>query len=197
MSQFFSLKRDLAELEQMTERIEDYLVGDKLFLPLAGNYSRKATMPQLTLGALLLRRRRLETLRSTLELKLQRRLDAALARHDAAQSEWTLHYGDKLRQEAPARARQMRAFFRDCQENPAGCAAAYPAEALRRTLVQESLLAMDEFGYDKRDILPAVTQTDTALRRILKPGPFIWSPLCQAAYPSRVFWWLYSVPFKN
>lgn len=194
MSRNYSIRRDLSQLEQMTDRLEDYLVGDQLYLPLAGNYSRASSMPQLTLGALLLRRRRLTALRATLEQKQQLRLDAAASKHAAIQAEWTLHYGEKLKQEVPSRLSQMAAFFRDCKDNPAGAAAAYPPEALRRTFVQEIILAMAEFGYDEKDISPRVGRADTALRRVLQAGPFIWSPEMESVYPRPVFWWLYAMP---
>ncbi len=194
MSRDYSLARDLAELEQMTERLGDYVLGDKLYLPLSAAYSRRSRLPQLSAGALLLRRRRLMRLRWSLSDSQQSRLSKALRRHDVVQREWTLHYENKLKGEAPARLKQMRAFFRDCQENPSGCASAYPPEALRRTMAAEILLAMDAFGYDKRELLPGVEQTDLALRRLLHAGEFIWSPLLAPAYPRDDFWWLYGSP---
>ncbi len=194
MSRELSLQRDLAELEHMVERLADYVLGDRLYLPLAAGYSRRSTAPQLTIGALLLRRRRLLRLRPSLNPKQQGRLDSALARHDAVQSEWTLHYENKLKQEVPARLTQMRGFFRDCQENPTGCAAAYPAEALRRTIAQEILLAMDEFDYDKGELMSGIERTDIALRRLLYADAFLWSVTLKPVYPPSVFWWLYSRP---
>ncbi len=194
MSQEYSLARDLAELEGMVERLADYALGDRLYLPLAAGYSRRSTTPQLTIGALLLRRRRLSRLRPSLNPKQQARLDSALARHDAVQSEWSLHYENKLKQEVPARLKQMTGFFRDCQENPTGCASAYPPEALRRTIVQEILLAMDEFAYDKRELMAGVERTDIALRRLLHADVFLWSATLKPVYSPSVFWWLYSRP---
>ncbi len=122
------------------------------------------------------------------------RLDAALRQQGQAQAEWTLHYEKKLKQEAPSRLKVMRAFFADCSESPRDCAPAYPVEALRRTLVQEILLAMEEFGYDASELTAAVQQTDVALRRILRAGDFIWSERLAAVYPREVFWWLYGSP---
>lgn len=194
MSREYSLARDLNEFEQMIERLQDYVLGDKLYLPLSAAYSRAATLPQLSLGVLLLRRRRLMRLRASLNPKQRERLEAALVQHDAVQDEWTLHYENKLKLEAPARLKQMRAFFRDCQENPAGCASAYPLEALRRTIVQEILLAMDEFGYGKPGLMANVAQTDIALRRLLHAGRFIWSARLEPVYSRPDFWWLHGNP---
>ena len=88
----------------------------------------------------------------------------------------------------------MRGFFLDCSQNPRDCDAAYPVEALRRTIVQEILLAMDEFSYDKREMQALALQNDMALRRLLRASAFIWSPILESVYPQETFWWLYQRP---
>ncbi len=194
MSSRYSLPRDLDEVEQMVERLEDYLLGDAMYLPIGSSFFRQSSTPQMTLGALLLRRRRLCRLRSKLKRADGFRLNAALAHHDQQQREWTLHYEKKLRQEVPARLRVMAGFFRECSENPRDCAGAYPVEALRRSIIQEILLAMAEFGYERGDLSAAVRPADQALRRILHAGEFIWSPVLEEVYPRATFWWLYGSP---
>ena len=148
----------------------------------------------MTLGALLLRRRRLRRLRSKMKRADAIRLDAALAQHDELQQEWTLHYEKKLRQEVPSRLKVMAGFFRECSESPRDCAGAYPVEALRRSIIQEIMLAVAEFGYDKGNLSAAISPADQALRRILHAGAFIWSPDLEAVYPRATFWWLYGSP---
>ncbi len=196
MSTKFDLERDLSQLERMTENLSEYLLGAALYMPVGG-FFRASTMPQLTLGALLLRRRRLSELRSDLKRAQAARLDAALRLHDQAQTEWTLHYEQKLQREIPSRLKVMRGFFADCSESPRDCAAAYPVEALRRTIVQEILLAMDDFGYDASELAAPVRQTDMALRRIPRAGEFIWSYRLESVYPRERFWWLYGGPGVN
>lgn len=193
MSAKYDLERDLSQLEEMTERLSDYLLGAALYMPVGG-FFRAATMPQLTLGALFLRRRRLSELRASLKREQAARLDAALQIHDQARAEWTLHYERKLKQEVPSRLSLMRAFFADCSESPRDCASAYPVEALRRTIVQEIMLVMDEFGYDSGELGASLRQTDATLRRILRAGDFIWSARLACAYPREGFWWLYGSP---
>ena len=194
MTRQYSLERDLSELEAMVERLGDYVLGDKLFLPLTVSYARRSVTPQLSMGAMLLRRRRLGCLRESLRSTQLSRLNAALDQHDALQREWSLHYEKKLKAELPARIRQMGAFFRDCKESPAACAATYPAEALRRTLMQEILLALAEFGYASGETRAKVEPVDVALRRLLRPGNFIWASSLEAVYPKREFWWLHGSP---
>ena len=194
MSNRYSLERDLDELERMVERLGDYLLGDAMYLPVGGGFFRGASTPQMTIGALLLRRRRLTRLRAKLKRKDGSRLDEALTQHERLQREWTLHYEKKLQREVPMRLKLMAGFFRECSENPRDCAGAYPVEALRRTIVQEILIAMEEFGCDKRESAAAVGQADQALRRLLQAGEFIWSPMLEMVYPKAKFWWLYGCP---
>ena len=194
MSARYSLTRDLDEFERMVERLDDYLLGDAMYLPVGGGFFRGSTTPQMTLGALLLRRRRLSRLRAKLKRTDGFRLDDALAQHDDLQREWTLHYEQKLQREVPMRLKLMAAFFRECSDNPRECAGAYAVEALRRTIVQEILDAMDDFGYDKRETTAGVQRADQALRQLLHAGEFIWSPLLEPVYPRETFWWLYGRP---
>lgn len=194
MSSRYSLARDLDELEQMIERLGDYLLGDEMYLSIGGGVFRGSSTPQMTIGALLLRRRRLSHLHAKLKRADGFRLDAALAQHDNLQREWTLHYEKKLQREVPMRLKVMAGFFRECSENPRDCGGAYPVEALRRTIVQEILIALDEFGYEKREAAAALRPADQALRRLLHAGDFIWSPVLEAVYPSAIFWWLYGRP---
>ena len=154
-----------------------------------------AATPQLTIGNLLLRRRRLSQLRAELDAKQDARLEAALSQHGTLQREWTRHYEDKLKQELPARLESYcRSFLFDCSENPRNCAAVYPVEALRRTVMQEILLALDEFGYDRDDAATQVDVADVALRRVLQAGDFIWSADLETVYLRERFWWLYGSP---
>ncbi len=194
MSSRYSIERDLHEFEQMVERLGDYLLGDAMYLPVGGGFFRGSSTPQMTIGATLIRRRRLRQLRAKLKRADGRRLDAALAQHDDLQREWTLHYEQKLQREVPMRLKVMAGFFRECSENPRDCAGAYPVEALRRAIVQEILLAMSEFDYDKSGAVVSARPVDQGLRRLLHPSGFIWSPPLESVYPKATFWWLYGNP---
>ena len=194
MSSNYSLKRDLQELAQMGDKLHEYILGDALYMPVSGGFFRGSSTPQLTTGAFLLRRRRLSQLRDELDAAAQAQLDATLAQHDDIQREWRMHYEKKLQQEVDSRLKMMVAFFRECSESPRDCAAAYPVEAMRRTIVQEILLAMDEFDFDKSEFFPKVRHCDSGLRRYFRSGEFIWSSQLEPVYPREVFWWLYGAP---
>lgn len=193
MSANYSIKRDLIELINMSRKLKEYILGDALYMPVGGGFFRGNT-PDLTIGAFLLRRRRLTLLRDRLELEAQAELDAALAQHDSLQGGWRLHYERKLAREVISRLKLIGAFIRDCAENPRDCASAYPVEAMRRTILGEILLAMDEFDYDRRELMTRIHHADAALRRYFRPGPFIWAAELEAVYSSESFWWLYGLP---
>ncbi len=178
----------------MSGKLRDYLLGDALYGPVGGGFLRGSGSPQLIIGALLLRRRRLSLLRDSLEAAAQAQLDAALDHHDTIQREWTLHYEKKLRQEASSRLKLLAAFIRDCGERPRDCAGAYPVEAMRRTITQEIMLAMDEFAYDKGESLSEAGRIDAGLRRHFNAGEFIWDPRLASVYLRAMFWWLYGKP---
>ena len=197
MSSNYTIKRDLEELVQMSDKLREYILSDALYMPVSGGFFRGGGTPQLTTGALLLRRRRLSLLRDALDAAAQARLDATVAQHDEIQREWTLHYEKKLQQEVNSRLKMMVAFFRECSESPRDCAAAYPVEAMRRTIVQEIMLAMDEFDYDRRELLPKIQHCDAGLLRYLRPSAFIWAPQLELVYPRAIFWWLFSESAAN
>ena len=188
MSANYSLDRDLHEIVQMGASLRVYILGDKLYLPVGGG------LPQLTLGAFLLRRRRLKHFRDEMNAAQQAMLDKALGKHEALRRAWPLHCETKLKREASSRLRSIRAFLRECEESRGDCAAAYPVEAARRTLVQEILVAMDDFGCDKNELMAAVRQSDLALRPWITASAFIWSPRLKPVYPRQPFWWLYGRP---
>jgi len=188
MSANYSLERDLHEIVQMGASLRVYLLGDQLYLAVGGG------LPQLTLGAFLLRRRRLKHFRDEMNAARQAMLDKALGKHEALRRAWPLHYETKLKREASSRLRALHGFFRECEESGGDCAAAYPVEAARRTLVQEILMSMDDFGWDKHELMAAVRQSDFALRSWLTASAFIWSPKLASVYPRDVFWWLYGRP---
>ncbi len=194
VSSNYSFKRDLNELVQMGDKLGEYILGDALYMPVSGGFFRAGGTPQLTTGAFLLRRRRLTLLRDELDARQRALLDATLKQHDDTQHEWTLHYEKKLQQEVNSRLKMMVAFFRECSESPRDCAAAYPVEAMRRTIVQEIMLAMDEFDYDQREFSPKVQHCDAGLRRYLRSSAFIWAPQLEPIYPRAIFWWLYAGP---
>lgn len=194
MSDTYSFERDLKEAEAMVKALASYVRQDALYGTVGGMFS-SGNMPSLTVGALLMRLRRLDVLRDELDGGQAARLDTAMTQNETVAAEWSLHYTGKVEREAKSRLDAMRTFFDECRSNPRQCAAIYKPEALRRTIVQELLLAMDELDMEADGELDRkLHMIDQSLRRWLIPADFLWSPQIEAAYSKETFWWLYQHP---
>ena len=109
MSGNYQFRRDVDEAVAMADALETYIRGDSLYgVTSAGLFSG---MPSMTVGALLLRLRRLDTLRDNLDDRLVKRLDVAIEKYELARNEWAIHYEAKIPQEAHSRIDAMKTFF--------------------------------------------------------------------------------------
>lgn len=193
MSSNYQLETDLKEAAAMANHLEDYVRGDQLYGK-AGN-SFFSSMPSLTVGALLMRLRRLDALRGQLKGRGEKQLEQTVEAWTDVREEWTHHYEQKMLREAHSRIDAMKAFFQECSKNMSQCAAIYRPELLRRTIVQELLREMDAMNTEKDDALDRdIKAADSKLRTFLRPDTFQWSEMLQPIYPQNEFWWLYQKP---
>jgi hypothetical protein len=199
MSENYNVERDLKEAEAMASALDSYVRGSALYGSVSGGMFASGTMPSLTVGALLMRLRRLDVLYDDdLSMEQRKRLKAAMRQNETVAREWHVHYIEKLTREAKSRLDAMQAFFEECRSSPKTCANGYRPEALRRTVVQEILLAMPELGIEADDDLRAkIRLTDQQLRAVLMPGDFMWSSELERAYDPDEFWWLYRRPIEG
>lgn len=181
--QNYSIDSDLKEAQAMTAALTPYIYEEELYGKIG------ASMPRLTLGAILLRLHRLQALRGQMNAEQSALLDQIQAQNDNARSEWGSHYVKKLEQEIGARTRDMQAYLKECREDPKLCAGSYMPEALRRTMIQEILNVSPN-----SDARMKVKEVDSGLRRVARNADFIWSEMLRPAYPKETYWWLYSRP---
>jgi hypothetical protein len=194
MSKSYAIDRDLQELAKMGDALAKYIPSDTLYMSVSGGFFSASTMPQLTIGAFLMRARRLTHLCQQLTPTQQATLDHAIAQHDDVRKEWAVHYEKKAVREGLSRLKSMTEFFRECRDSLKLCANSYGTEALRRTIVQELLIAMSDYGYDTSEIIAQTRTTDGELRRWITESGFFWDSQLQAIYPRDTFWWLYGQP---
>lgn len=196
MTEHYNLEQDLREAEAMVNGLERYLEGDQLYGSAgSGGIFGSGTLPALTIGALLLRLRRLEHLRGQLSAAQQARLDAAAAAHEAVRRAHTVRYSERLLHEAHSRLDAMRTFFQEAAENPASAAAIYRPELLRRTIVQEILPALAQLRVSADDLTAKLRRTDAQLGGVAgQPAGFQWDAALAPVYPRETFWWLYQKP---
>lgn len=191
MSTNYRIAKDLKEAEAMVNNLADYLPGSDLYGNTGGVFSN---MPSLTVGALLLRLRRLTTLRDQLDQRQASKLDAALDKHAQIEADWLDHYNEKLVREAKSRIDAMEGFFSECIGDVARCAIIYRPELLRRTIVQEIIAAMQERRLQDGELEDAVRAADGRLRAFLREEGFQWDQQLRPVYPEQPFWWLYQRP---
>jgi hypothetical protein len=187
------LDRDLSEARDMVDGLVEYVRGDQLYGSIGGLFG-SGNKPALTVGALLLRLRRLRALHDRLSESQRARLASTEAAHDKARTEWKRHYDEKLLREANSRLDAMRTWFEECSNNPRACAANYLPEALRRTIVQEIVVAMEQYGIASQSLMEKLRGTDSRLRRYAQTTDFIWAAELASVYPKDPFWWLYARP---
>lgn len=195
MSENYSIQQDLKEAEAMAKALVPYVHQDNLYGNVGGGgLFSGGSMPSLTIGALLMRIRRLDALSDQMNEKDRARLHKVQHRNAEVLEEWRAHYVGKLTREANSRLDAMRTFFQECAENMRLCAGAYKPEALRRTIVQEIAIKLSELGVEDEDLQQKMRGTDGQLRRYVQPSEFLWDDTLETVYPQREFWWLYNRP---
>jgi len=192
-TQAFNLAKDLREAAAMGEAFKDYVREKPLYGTIGGG-GFGSTMPRLTIGAFMLRLRRLHHLSDQLTDSQQAALQRIDAQFQAVESEWRVHFEEKLVHEAHSRLDAMREFFRECMENRQLCASAYGVEAQRRTLIQEVVRLIEDHGLDDDDLQNKIKDRDGQLRGFVEPVDFLWAVELQPVYPADEFWWLYAAP---
>lgn len=199
MSNSYDIDRDLQEASAMVNGLEHYVHQDALYGSVGGmGFFAASNMPSLTTGALLMRIRRLQVLDDAGELsdKQRDRLQKIVAAHGKVYRENRTHYEAKLLREAKSRLKAMSQFFEECHASPRACAQNYRPEALRRTIAQEAIIALDESGVEMDAELKQVkNQMDSRLRQYAaEPTDFLLDEALKEAYPQETFWWLYHRP---
>jgi hypothetical protein len=188
-----NLERDLKEAADMAAGLADYVRGDQVYGSMGGMFG-SGTQPALTIGALLLRLRRLHALEGKLTDAQRQQLIATDAQRAATERDWAVHYDEKLLREANSRLDAMRAYFEECSQSPRQCANSYLPEAMRRTIVQELIIEMDKRSVASEELARKLRDSDGKLRRYAQPSEFVWTQDLAPVYPKSDFWWLYMRP---
>lgn len=191
MSNPYVLEKDLREVVALAENLEPYVRGRELYGNAGGAFG---SLPSLTVGAVLLRLRRLHALHGQLNDSQRASLERAQQHYQQTKKTWRVHWQEKALREANSRLDAMRAFFQECANSARACANNYLPEVLRRTIVQELLIELEAEKVFDAQLDEKRKHTDGKLRGLLRPCPFIWAEVLQPVYPSETFWWLYQRP---
>jgi hypothetical protein len=164
----YDINRDLKEVSAMVKALENYLKQDVLYGSVSGGFLSFSAMPSLTVGAILMRLRRLQALDEARELDDKQRdsLRDVVKQHGDIYTQNRRLYEAKLTREATSRLKAIETFFEECFKDPQSCPRNYRPEAMRRTIVQEVLFRMEELGIQIDDELKTLlSTTDNKLRR--------------------------------
>lgn len=191
----YSVGQDLKEARAMVDGLDRYIRGNDIYGRVgSGGIFSMSQMPSLTLGALLMRLRRLRALRDTLNPQQQAELEQLIAANEKTRNEWREHYHSKLEREAISRLKAMSTFFEEIRDNPKLAATSYQPEALRRTIAQVLRDTMQAEGMPVDKVDGEMGAVDSRLRRWFNKGKFIWAAALEPAYPEQPYWWLYVEP---
>lgn len=190
----YSLRTDLNDLDKMIDSLPGYLKSDQLYGSIGGGFFTGGTAPNLTIGGLIMRLRRLKALAGDLDAKQQQRLQALEAKHDEIRQDQEDRYIAKMEREANSRLDAMRQFFEECVEDRSQCPRIYLPEVQRRTIVQELIQVMQDAGIFSDELNRKLAGTDKRLQGFVQPAPFVWDDALMPIYPEDTFWWMYRMP---
>lgn len=181
----FDLDHDVEILSAMASSLTPYLYENEMYGHLSG------TMPRLTVGGLLLRLYRLNKLEDELDAEQQAQVQDAHINFEAECSKWAVHYENKLQRELHMRLDALDRFLKECADDAQNCAAGYPTQAEKRTMIHHLYQEAAELNVLPHEAEQLLHQIDERLRRVFQTGEFITDERLQAAYPADTFWWLY------
>ena len=187
----FDLERDLRALATMASNLTPYLYEDEMYGYLSGD------LPNLTSGGLLLRVYRLGHLEDLLDADQQTMLQDARINFEAECAKWAVHYETKLQQELHARLDAFDQFLNECGDDLPSCAANYPVQAEKRTIIEHLNDELVELEARPEEIENRLRHIDQKLRRLLVEGDIISDERLEAVYPKHRFWWMYGYIPEN
>ena len=179
---------DLEYLQIGVEEIEDYLLSEELFWPVSGRPSSgKPYFLKMTIGNLLLSVRNLETLLSErlLSSSEEHQFLAMQRQFEVVRSKWQVAWRDKASREYQSRFNQWMRSLEEIKGDRYQNAPYYQNEVRVRVLLD--LLAEQIPAESQLDLGPF----DAVLRKIFKPGAFIWDESLAKGFPQDNYWYLY------
>jgi hypothetical protein len=173
--------KDLIFIQAGLDELEDYLLSDVLFWPLAGS----AGLQRLTPGGLLLGMARLQV--GCKSPPQSNQLDDLLNRLDIIHGKRRAAWEQKSRQEAHARLNLWKDYLGEYRQSPESQAGSYPRQVQWRVLVQ--LLRRDSALLPEDD--ESLAELDKMVKSSWLPGVFIWEPDLETVFPEPEYWFLY------
>ncbi len=192
-----TIEYDLLYLQAGVAELENYLLTNDVFWPVdirppAG----EPGYPQLTLGGLLLARKRLLTLNKSPKQTAQ--LDKIISDMDGIRSRWKVAWEKKASRSFSVRIKMWRDYVEEYRLLPQDNADRYPYEVRLRAMLA---LLKSELGGQPTAEVDLLSILDSYLEKVLIAGNFVWEPELEPGFPENTYWYLYgrlpSMPMKD
>jgi hypothetical protein len=155
-----STEKDQQYLTAGVPQLQDYLLSGQLYYPLS------LSLPQLTLGGILLSLKRMGTQASKFEAQVE-----------AIRSKWRSAWDAKSSREIKARSELWMNYLSEYRDDPKAGVRLYPQNVRYRAMM--SLLGKIE------------DDADVFLKSVFREGKFVWEEECAPNFPREIFWYLY------
>jgi hypothetical protein len=185
-----SIEYDLKYLQAGVLDLEGYLLSKELYWPTGANPpAGERPYPRMTLGNLLIARKRMEGMTLTGGARVD--FERVAARMDETHKQWRTAWEQKAARELAARLNLWRDFLEDYREDPEANVDRYDYEVARRVMIE--LLKPDAgvMGEAEAELLEGL---DRMLKAVFVPGKFIWEVHLMPAFPQTDYWFLYGMP---
>jgi hypothetical protein len=185
---------DVAILQAMVGRLDDYLTRNRLHLPLAVETPRGLEHPTMSIGVMLTLQAHLQASADSLTFVQRSLLDRSRSEMDRARRWYADSYRAHVEQEMRGLLHSWRWFLHESQLDPEVGHDSYVADVRMRTTIQ---LLIDDLGEGEApaEIMAELEALDHTLGLRFQSGEFIWEPRLATVFPEDRYWWLYGRPF--
>lgn len=181
------LQQDWHVLREGSEDLERFVLAQDLYWPLTRSVGGPHALTQFSLGTLALSARRLSAVRWPPEQQAE--LDRLLAGIASVQKQWQVNWARKAGHEYSARLRLWQDALVEMLSDQLGGIGGYASNARWRAMLH--LLEHQSGAQPQAVELEALAMLDSRLRAVTRPGPFLWEPEVETAFPANPFWYLY------
>jgi hypothetical protein len=181
-----SAEQDWGYLETSLPELENYLLSNELFWPLAGADPSGRAWPRLTIGGLMLARRRLEAQAG--DHSLQYKLSDWDQACDHLRAKWRVAWEDKAAREFSSRLRQWSHFLEEMRKDPENQRGYYPYEVRLRVIIH---LLQQESSAISPEQERLLGELDNRLKARFSRGDFLWEMELAPVFPEPEFWYLW------
>ena len=184
------LKKDLDILIAMVEELTNYLNSGALDWPMF-----KADYPSMTLGGLLMRKRRLQILANLLSEAKQVELKQIATQFEEMTYDKTALLEKKGTQELHTRITQWKEHLQEYWDSEVIAQHYYATDVEVRMIITDLIFMLDTDPYQlDANLVRQVDTLDDELMSNWQDGEFIWPAEWIPAYGKGDYWWLYGMP---